>query len=116
MGVRVRVHVHECACACAHARDIKFYLIEHARETESLLLEPALQAPMRGLVLAATCSSSALYGLQTLDAAIPVLGVSGVVTNAPLMVREIAERSDVTVLSSRDDGSELAEAVVQALA
>jgi hypothetical protein len=85
-------------------------------ETAILLREEAVLAPMRGAILTASCSASALHGLHVLESQIPVLAVSGAVTNAPLFVAEIEARAEVKVVDSQTGASELAGMVVKALA
>lgn len=84
------------------------------RETTMLLEDPTVRACTRGVLLAAPCSASALHGVERIrKLGHEVLAVSGVITNAPLFVRELEEHSDVTTASSRNGGAELAEVVTR---
>ncbi len=84
------------------------------RETRILLEHPALRQRTRGVLLTAPCASSALFGVAELDRMRHrVMGVSGVITNSPLFVREFSERSPLPVCASWGDGGELAALVIE---
>ena len=86
------------------------------RETTMLLGDPTVRACTRGVVLTATCAPSALFGVTRIrEFGHRVLGVSGVMTNFPLFVRELREHADVAVASSSVDGDELASLVLEEL-
>ena len=81
-------------------------------ETQALLRCSWLRELAHGAVVAAGCSLSALKSIEVVgDAGLCVLGISGVVTNAPLFVDELARHTSTPVLSSADDGAALAQAV-----
>ena len=82
------------------------------RETEALIADRDVQACTVGAVLAAPCALSALLGCKVIrEAGVEVLGVTGIINNAPLFVREFSARSDTPVLSSIDDGRALGHGV-----
>ena len=82
------------------------------RETQMLLSHEALRGRVGGIVLAATCAASALYGVDRLQRnGLTVVAVSGCITNAPLFLREFAAASPVPLASSTADCVELAEMV-----
>jgi dethiobiotin synthetase len=84
------------------------------RETDILIREQALHERSLGVVFTAPCASSALYGVERLQALNHrVLAVSGVVTNSPLYVRELESNSSVPVRSSF--GNRLAEVIGERL-
>ena len=86
------------------------------RETEALIADPKVQACCVGAILAAPCALSALMGIESIRVAgLPVLGVTGIINNAPLFVRELSARSSVPVWSSVDDGSALGQGAAAAL-
>lgn len=83
------------------------------RETEWLLSHPHVRESLHGVLLAATCSGSALYALDRLERqGHRILGVSGVVTSSPLFVRELDRHADVAVASSSGCGEDLARLVM----
>ena len=87
------------------------------RETEALLADPTVRERTVGAVLAAPCALSALMACQVIqNAGVAVLGVTGCITNAPLFVDELEQRSTIPVLSSRDAGQSLGRAVAAATA
>jgi predicted GTPase len=62
------------------------------RETRILLSEPILKKNVKGILLTATDSTSALYGVQQLkDMGYNIIAVSGAITSSPLFVREFQE-------------------------
>ncbi|MCG8450995.1 MAG: hypothetical protein MI725_15615 [Pirellulales bacterium] len=85
------------------------------RETAMLLADPEVRENVVGVVLAAPCSLSALAGVDEIERlGQEVLGVSGIITNAPLFVREFNNRSSTPVFSSTGDATELAAHVAEA--
>lgn len=79
------------------------------RETQLLLAHEAVGRRVGGVVMAATCSASALYGVEQVEAlGHEVIAVSGIITNSPLFVREFQARSPVAVACSTGDCDELA--------
>ncbi len=80
------------------------------RETMLLLEDDYVKQRIHGVVLTASCALSALRGVEEIERrGHQVVMVSGLITNAPLFVREFdAHRPDVTVASSTDDGTMLA--------
>lgn len=84
------------------------------RETRLLLAHSAVRRRTGGVVLAAPCSASALFGAgHVAGLGHALVAVSGRLTNSPLSVREFAAGSTVPVASSAGDGGELAEAVAR---
>ncbi len=85
------------------------------RETELLLTHPHVRESLHGVLLAATCSGSALFAIDRLARqGHRILGVSGVVTSSPLFVRELDGHADVLVASSAGHGDDLAHVVMRA--
>ena len=80
------------------------------RETMLLLEDDYVKQRIHGVVLTAGCALSALRGVEEIERrGHQVVTVSGLITNAPLFVREFdAHRPDVPVASSTDDGAALA--------
>ena len=80
------------------------------RETMLLLEDDYVKQRIHGVVLTAGCALSALRGVEEIErCGHQVVLVSGLITNAPLFVREFdALRPDVPVASSTDDGAALA--------
>lgn len=86
------------------------------RETRILLDDPRVREHTRGVVLAATCPGSALFGFAQLAArSHRVLAVSGVITSSPLFVRELLSQQRIPVASSAGAGEELADEVMRRL-
>ena len=84
------------------------------RETRLLLGHEAIRRRAGGVVLAATCSASALFGVEQVQAlGHEVITVSGVISNSPLFVREFQAASPVDIGFSRGDCNDLAETVVR---
>jgi len=82
------------------------------RETRMLLAHEAVRRRVGGVVLAATCSASALFGVEQLGGlGHEVIAVSGLITNSPLFVEEFAASSPIPVGSSTGDCGDLAAAV-----
>lgn len=86
------------------------------RETRILTECDELRPLIAGVVLTAVCSSSALFGLGELAArGQNVIAVSGLMTSAPLFVRELAGQTSVPVASSAGTGGNVAKRVLQHL-
>lgn len=86
------------------------------RETRLLLEAPVVQQQVAGVVMAATCASSAIYGLSQLQGfGHQVVTVSGIITNSPLFMRELMSHTETAIASSAGDGAELAQAVMDHL-
>ena len=84
------------------------------RETQLLLNHAAVRSRVCGVVLAAGCAPSALFGVeQVRRLGLPLLGVSGCITNSPLFMQEFAAQCDVPLGSSADCGRQLSELVIQ---
>lgn len=82
------------------------------RETAHLLGARWLQEMCAGVVIASACALSALKGIELVqEAGLAVVGVSGLISSAPLFVDELRSRTAVPVLSSMRDGRELAAAL-----
>ena len=83
------------------------------RETQMLLTNETVRPRVRGVVLAAGCAPSALFGAaQVKSYGHHVAAVSGCITNSPLFMREFEQHCDIPIGSSRDRGDHLAELVV----
>jgi len=92
----------------ANAESPDVVLIEVAdgvyqRETEALLKSPLVKSTNSGVVLTAACAASGL----AIDHAVQQLGwnpiaITGLITNAPLFVREFAARSATPVCNTND--------------
>ena len=84
------------------------------RETQLLLRNEFVRQRVRGIVHTAGCAASALYGLSQLECCgHDVIALSGVITNSPLFVRELAEQTDVPVCSSAEQTDALALEVMK---
>jgi hypothetical protein len=84
------------------------------RETSLLLGHEAIRHRAAGIVLAAACAPSALFGVAQIEAqGHRVLAVSGCLTSSPLFMREFAASSPVPIASSAGDGDDLAELVLR---
>ncbi|NIN76698.1 MAG: DUF1611 domain-containing protein [Planctomycetales bacterium] len=84
------------------------------RETELLLSDPSVQRYVRGVVLAAPCSASALFGAEQIRRhGLEVIAVSGIISNSPLFMREFSQQSDLPLASSVGDAAELAQLVTR---
>jgi hypothetical protein len=83
-------------------------------ETRMLLESAEIRRRVRGVVVAATCSSSLLFATEFLGKlGHEVWAASGLITNSPLFVREFTERSPIPVVSSRGSANRLARIIVQ---
>jgi len=83
------------------------------RETQMLLTSEVVRPRVRGVVLAAGCAPSALFGAGQVHAyGHNVAAVSGCITNSPLFMREFAQHSDIPIGSSADRGDQLAQLVM----
>ncbi|MEO1338187.1 MAG: hypothetical protein AAFV29_21260, partial [Myxococcota bacterium] len=86
------------------------------RETAAMIADADIRACCAGALLAAPCALSAMMGVEVIHrAGLDVVGVTGLITNAPLFVREFSARSSVPVLSSARHDAELGRAVVSRL-
>ncbi|MDR4507237.1 MAG: hypothetical protein MRJ65_03190 [Candidatus Brocadiaceae bacterium] len=86
------------------------------RETRILLEDPEIKKYVKGIVFTATCASSAIFGIERIRSlGHNLLAVSGVITNAPLYVRELKENNSAPVASSVGNGEELATLVMKNL-
>lgn len=82
------------------------------RETAMLLQEDSFRNMVAGLVLTAESAPSAIYATEALQKqGFKIVAVSGVLTSAPLAVREFQRFSAVPVGSSADCGKGLTEIV-----
>jgi hypothetical protein len=83
------------------------------RETKMILADPRIRQHIGGILLAAPCSSSALFGVDRIrNMGHDVIGVSGIISNSPLFMQEFAEQSDVALASSVGDADGLATLVI----
>ena len=84
------------------------------RETQMLLTSEVVRPRVRGVVLAAGCAPSALFGAaQVKSYGHEVAAVSGCITNSPLFMREFAQQCDIPMGSSVDRGEHLAQLVME---
>ena len=84
------------------------------RETQMLLTSDVVRPRVRGVVLAAGCAPSALFGAAQVKAyGHDVAAISGCITNSPLFMREFAEHCDIPIGSSVDRGEHLADLVIE---
>mgnify|MGYP006287432007 CR=1 FL=1 len=84
------------------------------RETE--LLVRCLRGQALGAVLAAPCALSAMAGAELVEQTMPVLAVTGLISNAPLFGEELAAWTGRAVVDSLDDGRALARVLVRHVA
>lgn len=74
------------------------------QETRGLFESEEFRSRVRGVILAASCSGSALCAADyTQRSGFDVWAVSGLITNSPLFIREFTNHSDVAVIRSRSD-------------
>ena len=84
------------------------------RETKMLLTSDVVRPRVRGVVLAAGCAPSALFGAAQVNAyGHHVAAVSGCITNSPLFMREVSQQCDLPIGSSVDRGEQLAQLVME---
>jgi len=84
------------------------------RETQMLLADLGVRRLLLGVLLAATCAPSALFSVAQLERlGHELIGVSGLITSAPLSVDELVRRTNVPVASSAGSGDELAQLVLR---
>jgi hypothetical protein len=85
------------------------------RETGMILKNDLLRHRICGVLVASTCSGSALYATESLQkTGQDVWAVSGLITNSPLFVREFKSNSSVPVASSRA-GDQLTDIIMNKL-
>ena len=83
-------------------------------ETQMLLESDEIRRRVRGVVVAASCSSSLLFATEFLrKLGHEVWAASGMITNSPLFVREFTDRSPIVVVSSRGSANRLARIIVE---
>ncbi len=115
-------HLFDCMLEDCAARDAQLVVMEIAdgilqQETRLVLESSAIRSRVAGVVLAASCSSSALFGVRTLEeSGWSVWAVSGLISNAPLFMREFGERCPIPVASSRDDADRMAKLILTRIA
>lgn len=86
------------------------------RETTMLLKDALLKPYIDGTVMTAPCSLSALHGVQHIQTCgQQIIAVSGIISNAPLFIREFEEQSSTPIASSKKSGDELAACVLHHL-
>jgi dethiobiotin synthetase len=82
------------------------------RETAMLLEEDSFRSMVAGLVLSAESAPGAMYAAEALQKqGYKIIAISGVITSAPLAVREFQQLSTIPVGSSADSGKGLTEIV-----
>jgi hypothetical protein len=82
------------------------------RETAMLLEEASFRNMVAGLVITAESAPSAIYAVESLQKqGYRIVAISGVITSAPLAVREFQRFSAIPVGSSADCGKSLTEIV-----
>ena len=86
------------------------------RETQMLLNDPDVKQYVSKILITAPCALSALQGVEVVrNTGNQVLAVSGIISNSPLFIREFTALSDVQFCTSIGDGSDLAQAVIEAI-
>ncbi len=86
------------------------------REAARVLLEPRIMRHVRGVFLTATRATSALFALQWLcSKRHRVVAVSGMLGSAPLLARELSERTTVPVGSVNGVGRHLVHILLDEL-
>ncbi|MHC4077948.1 MAG: hypothetical protein ACYST0_05830 [Planctomycetota bacterium] len=86
------------------------------REALRVLSEPRITRHVRGVLLTATCAASALFALRWLRSKRHrVVAVSGVLGSAPLLTRELSERTRVPVGSTDGVGRQLVHILLDEL-
>ena len=87
------------------------------RETKMILSNANIRQHVSGVILAAPCVLSTLQGIEQIDRyGHTVAGVSGIITNSPLFMRELAQQnSNIRVGGSTDTGDELAQLLIDYL-
>lgn len=86
------------------------------REAARVLSDPKITRHVRGVLLTAACATSALFALRWLGSRRHrVVAVSGVVSSAPLVVRELSERTSAPVGSVDGVGRQLVQVVLDEL-
>ncbi|MHC4513067.1 MAG: hypothetical protein ACYTGW_10225 [Planctomycetota bacterium] len=86
------------------------------REVARVLSEPGITRHVRGVLLTATCAASALFALRWLRSKRHrVVAVSGVLGSAPLLTRELSERTRVPVGSADGVGRQLVHILLDEL-
>ena len=83
------------------------------KETEMLLRSEEIRGRVRGVVLAAACSGSALCAADAIQrAGLELWVVSGLISNSPLFAREFTSHSSVPLASSRTNANRLTRLVM----
>jgi hypothetical protein len=106
------------ACAAKGAQLVVMEIADGVlqRETGMVLESDEIRCRVRGLILAAACSGSALFAADYLEKlGLEVWALSGLITNAPLFVREFADRCSIPVASSRAGADRLARMILKRL-
>jgi len=86
-------------------------------ETRMLLESEEMRRRVKGVVVAGACSGSLLFATEYLGKlGLDVWAASGLITNAPLFVREFSERSTIPVASSRGSGARLGRIIMEKIA
>lgn len=86
-------------------------------ETEMLMGCEDIRSRVRGVVLAASCSGSALCAADMIQkAGLDLWVVSGLISNSPLFAREFRSRSSIPLASSRANANRLARLVMARIA
>lgn len=87
------------------------------RETQMLLDSEEVRRRVCGVLLAGSCSASALCAVEYVHkAGFDVWAVSGLITNSPLFVREFSSLSPIPVASARAAAGRLTQIVMRRLA
>lgn len=85
-------------------------------QRETTLLLRHLRSRVDGTVLAAACALSAIAGAEVIERlGHRIHAVTGLISNAPLFVSELADHGGRKVVTSADDGEALGEAVARSL-
>lgn len=85
-------------------------------ETKMMLENNYIRESIDGVVLAANCSTSALFGQELLGSlGHHALCVSGLITSSPLFMEEYVSNGKLPIASSADNGDELADHILNSV-
>jgi hypothetical protein len=113
------VRLFDCMLEACAAKGAQIVVMEVAdgvlqRETGMVLECQEIRSRVRGVLLSAGCSGSALFAADSVEKlGLEVWAVSGLITNSPLFVREFSERSSIPVASSRTGADRLARMILK---
>ena len=105
----------------AWGRECEVILVEIAdgvlqRETQSLLADAQIRDTVAGVLLTAPCSASGLALVNEVRRlGHHLLALTGIITNAPLFMREFSERCDLPVLPTAPACPQLSSLVIESV-